>query len=157
MSEVKTEQAASAKEDFASIEEINAQIQQNTDNAKTTDAAVNIAKGSDAVKQTVGTMKVITKKISVIEVIARQTNLLALNAAVEADRAGEHGKGFAVVATEVRKLAERSQAVATEINLAIQSLDNIVQRNASSSEGMASISEVFEFHAKPLKESGAFF
>ena len=66
-------------------------------------------RGASAVAETVGAMKEIAGKISIIEEIARQTNLLALNAAIEAARAGEHGKGFAVVASEVRKLAERSQ------------------------------------------------
>lgn len=116
-----TEQAASAEEVAASMEEMSANIQQNTENAQQTEkiaiqASEDIQEGNSAVAQTVDSMKTIADKISIIEEIARQTNLLALNAAVEAARAGEHGKGFAVVAAEVRKLAERSQEAATEIN-----------------------------------------
>lgn len=116
-----TEQAASAEEVAASMEEMSANIQQNTENAQQTEkiaiqASDDIQEGNSAVAQTVDSMKTIASKISIIEEIARQTNLLALNAAVEAARAGEHGKGFAVVAAEVRKLAERSQEAANEIN-----------------------------------------
>ena len=121
MSEGSTEQASSAEEVSSSIEEMAANIQQNTANALETGkiatrASEEITSGSTAVEETVITMRTIADKISIIGEIARQTNLLALNAAVEAARAGEHGKGFAVVAAEVRKLAERSQQAAAEID-----------------------------------------
>lgn len=122
-------QAASAEEASSSIEQMNANIRQNAENALQTDkiatqAAQNAVEGGRAVNMTVGAMKQIADKIMVIEEIARQTNLLALNAAIEAARAGEHGKGFAVVAAEVRKLAERSQNAAAEINeLSTSSVD----------------------------------
>jgi methyl-accepting chemotaxis protein len=121
MSQGTQEQAASAEEISASMEEIAQNIQQNTDNALQTEkisvkAVEDMKEGSAAVIQTVDSMKKIAQKIGIIGEISRQTNLLALNAAVEAARAGEHGKGFAVVAAEVRKLAERSQLAAEEIN-----------------------------------------
>ncbi len=121
MSQGNTEQAASAEEASASIEQMNATIRQNADNAHQTEqiaikSAYDAQESGKAVFETVGAMKEIAQKISIIEEIARQTNLLALNAAIEAARAGEHGKGFAVVAAEVRKLAERSQTAAGEIS-----------------------------------------
>jgi len=121
MSQGASEQAAAAEEASSSVEQMTANIRQNADNANQTEkiavqAAGNAQEGGDAVIQTVTAMKEIAGKIMIIEEIARQTNLLALNAAIEAARAGEQGKGFAVVAAEVRKLAERSQAAAGEIN-----------------------------------------
>jgi len=129
MSQGTTEQAASAEEASSSIEQMNATIKQNADNAIETEkiarkSAADALESGKAVSETVGAMKDIASKISIIEEIARQTNLLALNAAIEAARAGEHGRGFAVVASEVRKLAERSQSAAGEISkLSISSVE----------------------------------
>ncbi|MGA2887489.1 MAG: methyl-accepting chemotaxis protein [Terracidiphilus sp.] len=114
-------QAAAAEEASSSMEEMVSNIKQNADNAQTTDKIANKSakdaqESGKSVLEAVAAMKEIANKISIIEEIARQTNLLALNAAIEAARAGEHGKGFAVVAAEVRKLAERSQKAAGEIN-----------------------------------------
>jgi methyl-accepting chemotaxis protein len=121
LSQGSTEQAASAAETTASMEQMAASVQQNAENSQQTEKIASASSeraqaSGEAVLRTVRSMKEIAQKVSIIEEVARRTDLLALNAAVEAARAGEHGKGFAVVASEVRKLAERSQTAAAEIN-----------------------------------------
>lgn len=142
MSQGANEQASSAEEVSSSMEEMASNIDQNTDNANHTEklalkAADDIKEGSSSVNRTVESMKQIADKIKIIGEISRQTNILALNAAVEAARAGEHGKGFAVVAAEVRKLAERSQVSANEIDELSKGSVDIAEKSGKLLEDIA--------------------
>jgi methyl-accepting chemotaxis protein len=152
-----TEQASSAEEVSSSMEQMLANIQQNTDNAqqtekialKATEGIENVSKASNA---TLKFMQEIADKISIIGEISRETNILALNAAVEAARAGEHGKGFAVVAAEVRKLAERSQISAVEID---ELTKNSVKATDESSKLLEAIAPEIGKTAKLVQEIAA--
>jgi len=133
-------QASSAEEILAAIEQMGANIHSNSENAKETEqislkALEGIKKGSDSTKRTLQSIHQIASKISIIGEISRQTNILALNAAIEAARAGQFGKGFTVVANEVKKLAEHSQEAANEIDLISEEslkISNLAEKELSS-------------------------
>jgi methyl-accepting chemotaxis protein len=141
LSQGANEQAASTEEVSASMEEMAANIDQNSVNASQTEqiavrAASEIEEVSTAVLVTVDAMKQIAEKISIIGVIAEKTDLLAINAAIEAARAGEHGLGFTVVASEIRKLAERSQDAAKQINELTKSSVQIADKSSAELMGI---------------------
>lgn len=137
-----TEQASAIEQITASIADIAEKTKENASEADKAaalmaDAMVNVNSGKEdmqemmeAMQQINASSESISKIIKVIDDIAFQTNILALNAAVEAARAGEAGKGFAVVAEEVRNLAAKSAAAASETAELIE--DSIEKVNAGS-------------------------
>jgi len=114
-------QKNSANEVSTSIGEMVRNIEISSKNADGTSqisrkAAEELQNGIQWTMNTKESIAKIVSQIAAITEIADTTKLLALNASIEAGRAGEFGKSFSVVAGEVRKLAERTKAVAITIS-----------------------------------------
>ncbi|MBW9065920.1 PAS domain-containing protein [Rhizobium herbae] len=76
---------------------------------------VNIESLYQRIDEQTAEMRVIASRTAEILHSLRYLKLLAVNAGIEAARAGTAGAGFAVLASEMRTLANDSEAVAREI------------------------------------------
>ncbi len=92
-------------------------------------AASDVAASVAIKEQLTRSVRDIGEVSELIREIAAQTNLLALNATIEAARAGVAGRGFAVVATEVKSLAERTEAATQEISERIEEVRASTERS----------------------------
>ena len=156
-----TRQAASIEQISSSMNEIEGQIKNNTDNATQSqqlasqtlnvveDGNLQMDEMLESITQINVTSTNVSKVIKVIDEIAFQTNLLALNAAVEAARAGKYGKGFAVVADEVRSLAGRSAEAAKDTTELIEASVKEVEKGV---EKAGKTAEVFETITESIKK-----
>lgn len=148
-----TEQASAIQEITASIDDIADKTKKNAEEANeaaelVSQAIKDVKQGNEQMQEMMVAMQdinnsseSISKIIKVIDDIAFQTNILALNAAVEAARAGEAGKGFAVVAEEVRNLAAKSAAAASETAELIEDSINKVEVGSKLADETASALE----------------
>ena len=133
LAEGATDQAASAEELQATIDEITEGLKNTVDQTnlasqeaeriadEAEDSRAQMDLMVEAMQRISETSEMIGSVITEIEDIASQTNLLSLNASIEAARAGDAGKGFAVVADQIRTLAEQSAKAAVNTRELIES------------------------------------
>ena len=87
---------------------------------------------TNAINMFVSKARSVKKITEGINDISEQTNLLSLNASIESARAGEAGKGFAIVADEIRKLADETGILTSNIEKIVHELEE----NASNAQNV---------------------
>lgn len=185
LAEGATDQAASAEELQATIDEITEGLKNTVDQTNLASQEAERIAGEaedsraqmdlmvEAMQRISETSEMIGSVITEIEDIASQTNLLSLNASIEAARAGDAGKGFAVVADQIRTLAEQSAKAAVNTRELIESsieeikngnkaaestkkvLIDVVEDIRQLSESAKSINEISVMQAESMGQADA--
>lgn len=99
------------------------------------DEAINYSIGMNCdMKDLLNVLDNVQGVIKAIYDISEQTNLLALNASIEAARAGESGRGFSVVAEEIKKLANETKSLTTNMSKFVNDIEGASTKSSISVE-----------------------
>ena len=159
MNEKKVSLGAGISENFESLSDAIAQIEQaSEDNAIQTngisDSMSEVDDFARNLKEVLTTIEGYLEKLEAnnadVIAISNQTNLLALNASIEAARAGEAGRGFAVVAEEIKNLAENSKTTADDSNKNNNDIKETITRLVKESGRLSEIVDSVNARAENL-------
>lgn len=110
--------------------------------------------GSQEVMQAVAGMERMAQQSSqvreamaAITAIALQTRLLSLNATIEAAHAGADGRGFSLIAGEVRALADRTAAAASQIDQLIAHSSEAIEQGLGQVRRIEALSTTVASHS----------
>ena len=126
-----TQSSSAVEQMVANINQISKTLSHNNTlmqelNGKSIYGKNSINEANSVIAQIATQSDTLVKASNVIQSIAGQTNLLAMNASIEAAHAGDSGKGFSVVASEIRKLAEQSNAQGKMIAQSLKGITEII-------------------------------